>query len=107
LAADFGTFGFYLYDGTWTRISTGDADQDGGMIGIALDLYVDFGGSGLWRYDGATWTQISTGNTEGLGAYGSKLVADFGTHGLYEYDGSPWTRISTGNCEDMVEMNIN
>jgi len=105
LAADFGTSGLYEYDGTWSRISTGDVDEDGGIIGIGPDLYVDFASLGLWHYDGVsfTWTRISTGNAQGLSSNGNKLVADFGTSGLYEYDGA-WTRISSGDADDMVYM---
>jgi hypothetical protein len=100
LYADFDSSGLWMYDGTWTRISTGDAEADGGLVSIGSDLYVDFGSSGLYKYNGTTWTRISTGNPEGLGKYNNKLVADFGSSGLFLWDGS-WTRISTGNCEDM------
>ena len=74
-------------------------DLAGGNIG----LFVDFGSSGLYRYDGS-WALISTGNAEKMEIYGGKLAADFGASGLYEYDGGGWTRISTGDAEDMEDM---
>jgi hypothetical protein len=100
---DAGANGLYVYDGTWMRISTGNA-QD--MIECGGCLYVDFGLSGLWKYcEGIGWSRISTGDPDGLGCYENKLVVDFGTYGLYEYNGT-WTRISTGNCEDMEDVDI-
>jgi hypothetical protein len=99
--SDFDTSGLYVYHGAWTRISTGNADDDGGAVAIGSDLYVDFGSSGLWKFDGVTWARISTGDAEGLETYDNKLVADLGSFGLYMYDDT-WIRISAGDAEVMV-----
>ena len=59
----------------------------------------------MYNDNNGAWTRINTGNADGLGSYGFKLLADFGSYGLYEYDGT-WSRISTGNCEDIEVVGI-
>jgi len=64
-------------------------------------LVVDFSALGLYYYDGATWSRISTHNVEWLEAYNGHLAADFGsTWGLWQYDGSAWTQISTSDADN-------
>ncbi|MBF0118547.1 MAG: hypothetical protein HQK79_06900 [Desulfobacterales bacterium] len=50
-------------------------------------LAVDFGGNGLYHYNGTSWTNISKKNASMLKAFGTKLAVKF-SDGLYEYDGS-------------------
>jgi len=63
LAADFGPFGLYHYDnGTWAFL-TGSNSED--MVAVGTDLYVDFGASGLYKYDGM-WTFLTGANAEDM-----------------------------------------
>ena len=41
-------------------------------------LYVDFGASGLWKWDGTAWTQLTSANPENMVTSGSTLYVDFG-----------------------------
>jgi subtilisin family serine protease len=62
-------------------------------------IFVDFGTSGLYTYNGTTWDRINSNNPAGLGAYANKVVANFLGLGLYEHDGSDWKRISTNDAQ--------
>jgi Right handed beta helix region len=100
LAVDFGANGLYHFDnGTWTFL-TGSNSED--MVAMGTDLYVDFGTSGLFKYDG-TWTWLTGSNSEDMIAVGTDLYVDFGVSGLYKYDGA-WTFITGANAEDMVAV---
>jgi Zn-dependent metalloprotease len=89
------------------RIGTDVAYDAGGWFIDDIRIYtkatsslaVDFGGLGLWQYDGG-WSSIGTGNPSLLGAYSNKAVVEFSS-GLYEYDGS-WTKIASSDSEDVV-----
>jgi hypothetical protein len=71
-------------------------------------LTADFGPSGLYTYDGATWDRINSLDPAGLGAYASKLVANFPGLGLHEYDGTDWKRINTNDgAENMAAAGSN
>ena len=63
-------------------------------------LAVDFGTSGLYHYNGTSWSQISTNNPQWLTAYNGNLAADFGAYGLYAYNGSSWSQISTADPDN-------
>jgi len=67
------------------------------MVAYNNGLAVDFGTSGLYHYNGTSWSQISTNNPEWLTAYNGNLAADFGAYGLYSYNGSAWSQISTAD----------
>jgi hypothetical protein len=60
--ASTGGYGFYLYNGLWTRLSPSDA---GALATYANKLVADFPGIGLYEYDG-TWKRISPNNCEGM-----------------------------------------
>ena len=51
-------------------------------------LYGDFGTSGLWKWNGAAWSQLTSVNPENMVVSGSTLYADFGTSGLWKWNGS-------------------
>jgi hypothetical protein len=67
-------------------------------------LFAGFGASGLWFYNNAVWTQISSLNPEAmLYASGiSRLYADFGASGLWQWHDNTWTNLSPVNPENMV-----
>ncbi|MBF0118385.1 MAG: hypothetical protein HQK79_06075 [Desulfobacterales bacterium] len=83
----------------WNKIATTPSED---MIGIASDLYVDFGASGLYRYN-KDWSQIAKNNPERLSKYNGKLVAKFSGQ-LYEYVGNKWNRIATTLSENMIDI---
>ena len=61
-------------------------------------LAVYFGASGLYLYNGTTWTRISTNNAQWLDTSNNNLVADFGAaYGVWQYDGASWSQISTAD----------
>jgi len=71
------------------------------MVAYGNGIAIDFGALGLWYYDGADWSRISTADAEWLGIYMDKLVADFGaTHGLWQYDGTSWQQINTLDADN-------
>ena len=75
------------------------------QAGLSGSLAVSFDGLGLWIYnsDSATWTQISTANSENIIYSGSTLYVDFGaSYGLYRRDGAAWAQLTTANPENMV-----
>lgn len=113
---DFDGSGLYKYENeSWTRISTGNADDDGLVIVPRLvgddtwyqDLYGDFGSSGIYRYfdNGTTWVwdQINTANPDQMVAVYGILYGDFGDSGIYEYDVEEdlWTQITSNDPENM------
>ena len=65
------------------------------------ELAVDFGGNGLWHYDGSSWTQLNGQDPEDMEEWAGGLAADFGATGLWNYDGSSWSLLTTNNAEGM------
>ena len=64
-------------------------------------LAANFGTSGLWYYNGADWSCISTTDPEWVATYMDKLVADFGaTYGVWQCDGVSWEQISTADADN-------
>ncbi len=45
------------------------------MVASGSLLYGDFGSSGIWIYNGTTWSQVTTSNPEAMVASGSLLYA--------------------------------
>jgi hypothetical protein len=69
-------------------------------------LYADFGASyGLYKWDGAAWSQLTTANPENMVASGSILYVDFGALGLYKWDGAAWSQLTGSNPLIMVVSN--
>ena len=48
------------------------------MVTSGSTLYADFGGSGLWKWNGSSWSQLTSANPENMVASGSVLYVDFG-----------------------------
>ena len=71
--------------------------------GAGDELALDFGGLGLWHYDGTTWTQLSSGNPEYMTGWSGGLAMDFygSGFGLWNFDGTTWTQLSSANVEIM------
>jgi len=69
--------------------------------GYGNELALDFGGNGLWHYDGSTWTQLNGQNPEGMEEWDGGLAADFSSSGLWNYDGSSWNLLTTLNPQAM------
>ena len=86
---------------TWRQINTTDATR---IVASGSILYVDFGATGLYKYDGSAWSRINVGNAiTSMVASGSTLYVDFGATGLYKYNGSAWSRINVGNAITSME----
>jgi len=66
------------------------------------ELAVDFGGNGLWHYEGITWTQLNGQNSEGMEEWDGGLASDFHIAGLWNYDGSSWELLTTLNPEGIT-----
>jgi len=64
-------------------------------------LVADFGGNGLWIYDGFSWEGITGWNPESMTIWENKLVTDFGGNGLWLYDSGSWSGLAGWNCDDM------
>ena len=80
----------------------------GGMVNAGNAVYkyedelaADFGGNGLWHYDGLSWTQLNGQDPEDVEELAGGLAADFGATGLWNYDGSSRSLLTTNNAESM------
>jgi subtilisin family serine protease len=65
------------------------------------ELAVDFGGNGLWHYDGSTFTQLNGQNPEAMEDWNGGLAGDFDGNGLWNYNGSSWNLLTTLNPQSM------
>jgi len=104
LAAVFTGQGVWLYSATvnsWGQISSSDPDD---MIAIGTDLYIDFGGFGIYRFNGSDWGQISSANPVQITAAGNNLVASFTGFGVYIFNGTSWTNISASAPDFMTAV---
>jgi hypothetical protein len=74
----------------------------GGIKASSDSLYADFGGTGIWQYDGGVWAKLASSDPLGMAASGSLLYGNFGAAGLFKYDGTNWTQLSTTRPTKMV-----
>jgi hypothetical protein len=66
-------------------------------------LFVTDGVSGIWKWDGSAWSQLTSTNPENMVTSGSTLYVDFGTsYGLYKWYGDAWAQLTPANPENMV-----
>jgi len=85
------------------RHAAGDFDGDN-----VNELAVDFGATGVWMWNGGSWTLLTASNPEGMinadvdGNNRDEIVADFGSSGLWIWDGGVWTQLSGANVECMA-----
>ena len=102
LAADFGSAGLQVYDGSsWQTIGTNPDNTGNTMVAYNGGLAVNYS-SGLWFWKNGTWAKLREEIAEYLTVFEGKLAADLGSAGLQVYDGSSWQKIgsspdNTGN----------
>jgi hypothetical protein len=66
-------------------------------------IYGSFTGYGLYKWDGAAWTQLnSVESTGGMAVSGSTLYADFAGYGLYSWNGATWTLLTAVHPASMA-----
>jgi hypothetical protein len=66
-------------------------------------LFETDGVSGIWKWDGSAWAQLTSANPENMVTTGSTLYVDFGaSYGLYKWDGAAWNQLTPANPESMV-----
>lgn len=94
LAASFddGLFEYKCDARSWLRIS--ERTQAEQMVAVQHVLYVDFGASGLYKYDGQ-WTRIRLADPGRMTQFGGTLAVTFAGLGIYQYDGKSWKRLSS------------
>ena len=62
------------------------------------ELAADFGTNGLWHYDGASWSKLTTWNPDDdLAGWSGGLAVDFGGDGLWNHDGTSWSQKTSWN----------
>ena len=93
LAADFGSEGLQVWDGTSWKYLGKTANNGHNMLAYNGGLVVNYD-SGLWFYKNDEWTKLSDNSSEYLTVFEGKLAADFDSEGLQVYEGTSWKRIS-------------
>ena len=89
------------------RHAVGDFDGDG-----SDEAAVDFGASGIWLYDGGSWTQLSPADAEALlaadidGDLNDEILADLGSTGLWLWNAGAWNQLSGVNVEGMAAGDV-
>jgi hypothetical protein len=68
-----------------------------------VTLFETDGTSGIWKWDGSAWSQLTTANPENMITSGSTLYVDFGvSYGLYKWSGGVWSQLASANPENMA-----
>ena len=83
------------------------------VLTASSSIYVDFGaGVGIYKWDGSTWTNISSNTEQNMLAAGSVLYARYGgggAAGLWKWDTGTqtftWSQLNTNNPVRMVMGN--
>jgi hypothetical protein len=57
-------------------------------------LYASFPSSGVWQYDGSTWTRVTPYSPSAMAASGSILYGRY-DNGIWQYDGAQWTQLTS------------
>ena len=68
----------------------------------SLILYADLGASGIWKYNGTSWSPLAPENPEQIVASGSDLYADLGASGIWKCNGTSWTFLAPENPEQLA-----
>ncbi len=89
---------------SWGQIGDGTTTHRYAPVKIPpSSLAADFGSSGLWLYNDATWAKLTSWDPEELVAWQENVAVDFGTYGLWLYDSTTgWSKITTWDPEDTV-----
>ncbi len=77
------------------------------FICYTQSLYVDFSGYGIWKWNGADWTQTNVGETTKMAASGSNLYANFEGYGLWQWNGTDWSQLNPGLAANMTASGSN
>ncbi len=60
---------------------------------------------GLYKWDGATWVQLTPASSENMVVSNSALYVDFGAFGLCKWSGSSWSQLTGSNPVIMAVSN--
>ncbi len=67
------------------------------------ELTADFGGNGLWHYDGASWTKPTPWDPLELVAWQDKVATAFGSgRGIWTYGSTGWNQLSAWDPYELV-----
>jgi hypothetical protein len=58
-------------------------------------LYANFDASSLYKWDGTSWSQMTSLHPTRMAASGSLLYGDFAGYGLYKWDGTSWSQMTS------------
>jgi len=87
-----------LWDG-----DNGDASGSAYIFSVPAfgdELAVDFGGNGLWHYNGSGWASLASWNPDGMAEWNGGLAVNFGaSYGLWNYDGTIWSQLAGWEAE--------
>jgi hypothetical protein len=72
------------------------------MVAIGDATFGSFTGAGIWKYDGASWTQITPNNPTIMTIRGVHLYASFADQGIWRYASAEWSLITTGTPDKMM-----
>ena len=87
--------------------AVGDFDGDG-----ADEMAVDLGSTGVWLYNGGSWSQLTPSNPESLvpadvdGDSVDELLADLGTGGLWLWNAGAWNQLSGVNVDGLAAGDV-
>ncbi|OPY79365.1 MAG: Fibronectin type III domain protein [Syntrophorhabdus sp. PtaU1.Bin153] len=85
-----------------TTTDTGSGSTTTDTVASGSVLYAYFGSSGIWAWNGSTWSQISPSDPQSMVVSGSLLYVDFGSSGTWRWNGSTWSQISPSDPQSMV-----
>lgn len=96
------------YDGSaWTDMNSGVGFQVREFWGFSDTDVFAVGGSGIARYNGSTWSNMSYPGGTLYGVWGASptdVYAVGSTGTIYNYDGSSWASVSTGTSVDLWDV---
>jgi pimeloyl-ACP methyl ester carboxylesterase len=86
-------------DGTESFFSNMVQNDDPSMTAV----YADFPESGIWKWDGTAWSQVTQNNPQSMAVSGSILYGNFGAGaGIWKWDGAAWTQVTPNAPTDMA-----
>jgi hypothetical protein len=89
-------------DGMMNNFVQSDQFTISGRLPQIPAVYASFPGLGLWKWNGSSWSQLTSDNPESMAASGSTLYGDFGALGLWKWNGSGWSQLSPDNPENLA-----
>jgi hypothetical protein len=74
----------------------------GTPVSFGDELAADFGGNGLWHFDGTTWSKKSNWDPQDdLAGWNGGVAVDFGAYGVWSHNGTAWSKMSTWTAEGL------